>query len=145
MGAYFSLSRVSKDKSYIRSINEDFIDVDFDLKEKFFVEYIDDLHLTSQIFFKILENEEAMRHLGLKPEEFLFLTLSGNFMDGDNVEKFFEPEKILLLVNKIIADKDYLNSIKIINNKLEEENLKKCREFLSKAIAENCYVQFYWQ
>jgi hypothetical protein len=145
MGVFFSLSRVKKDDSFILQKHDDYIEVDFDIKEKFFVEYIDFLAPCSEVFYSILENQEILDSLNLNEGDFYFFNFAGNFMEGDNVEKFILPEKILPIINILLENSELLYSENIFTDKNAEENMILCQAFLLKAKAEDCYIQFYWQ
>jgi hypothetical protein len=144
MGVYFSLSRIKKDDSYIKDKNEAFVQVDFDIKENFFVEYIDTLMPTANGIGHLLERQDTLGKFSLSADNFLFFTKAGSFLDGQNVEIFFDPNAIVRTIRILIDNKTSLVNDKIFDQSALD-NLETCKNFLEKAIAENNYVQFYWQ
>ena len=144
MGTYLSLSRIKKDDSYVTETNQDYVVVDFDLKENFFVEYIDTLKPINNGIYNLMEDESLQEEIGLNESNFLFFTMAGSFEDGENVTIFFEPEPILKTFDIINDNREKLTSSRLF----EVSNwttVDECTDFLKKAVSDNNLVQFYWQ
>ncbi|MBV7441587.1 hypothetical protein KRX57_09145 [Weeksellaceae bacterium TAE3-ERU29] len=144
MGVYLSLSRIKKDDSYVVETNQDYIKVDFDIKENFFVEYIDTLKPLADGIYNLIEDNDLLEELGLKESDFLFFTKAGSFEDGENVDIFFEPEHILRTFDILLHNKELLISSNVFEDS-DWTTVNICTDFLKKAISDNNLVQFYWQ
>lgn len=144
MGTYLSLSRIKKDDSYVTETNQDYIVVDFDLKENFFVEYIDTLKPISNGINNLLEDEALQKEIGVNASDFLFFTKAGSFENGENVDVFFEPGEILKTFDMLLNNREKLVSSKLFSDS-DWPSIDTCADFLKKAVSDNNFVQFYWQ
>lgn len=144
MGTYLSLSRIIRDDSYITDTNENYIVVDFDLKENFFVEFIDTLKPMSNGIYNILRDVEIQKQMGLNESNFFFFTRAGSFEDGVNVEVLFEPGQILKTFNILLENRQALVSSKVFEAS-DWASVHTCTDFLKKAVSDNNFVQFFWQ